>query len=183
MEGAMATRIPLLFLAACWCGCRTAPPIDFVGENVTIEILGKRVRVAGVYYLENNTPVGKRIRLYYPFPVDAPHHYPDSISIALPFERDPAGVFFWVALRPNSIDSFKVTYEQHVEGPPVRYITTTARTWARPIKEARFTIIAPDTLEVYVNHGVSERVHVGPWRYYSIRIEDYYPVEDLIITW
>jgi hypothetical protein len=179
----MKRTFRLLFFAAIFCVCQKAPPIGFVKEDVTIEVLDKRVRVTGVYYFENTTQVGKRIRIYYPFPVDSLHQFPDAISIVHPFESDSAGICFWLSLRPNRIDSCVIVYEQRISRHSFRYITTTTKMWARPIKEARFTIIAPDTLPINVNHRISRFEKRGGYHVYSIRATDYYPKEDLIVEW
>lgn len=179
----MNSRTLLLFCTVFFCVCQQAPPIDFFKEDVIIEVLDGRVRVTGIYFFENLTQIGKRIKFYYPFPVDSNHHYPDTISLSYPYKKDSAGVFFSISLRPNSIDSFKITYEQQIENPFFRYITTTTIVWKRPIKEARFTIVAPETVSLRTNYSFSERKNIDEYWLYLIQIKDFFPEEDLIITW
>ena len=163
--------------------CQQTPPIDFFKEDVTIEVLDTRVRVTGVYYFRNLTNIGKRIRFYYPFPVDSNHHFPDTISIGHRFEKDSTGIYFSLSLKPNCIDSFEITYEQRIGKPFFRYITTTTRGWKRPIKEANFTIIAPETLAINANYAFSEPKKIYRNLHYFIPIENFFPEEDLIIRW
>ncbi len=170
-------------MAAISCFCSQAPPIDFFKEDVTIEVTGAAVRVTGVYYFKNLTDVGKRVRFYYPFPVDSNHDFPDTIRIEYPFETDSAGIYFWLSIGPNSIDSFVISYEQQVKEPLFRYITTTTHEWKRPIKEAEFTIIAPETLAINANYAFSEPVEIDGYRHYSIPVSNFLPDEDLIIRW
>jgi len=165
------------------CLCTQAPPIDFYKENVTIAVTGAVARVTGVYYFKNLTDVGKRVKFYYPFPVDSNHGFPDTIAIKYPFEADSAGIYFWLSIGPSSIDSFVIYYEQGVKEPFFRYITTTTQEWKRPIKEADFTIIAPETLAIDVNYAFSEPVNIDGYRHYSIPVMDFLPEEDLIISW
>jgi hypothetical protein len=179
----MKSRTLLLCSVILLCVCQQAPPIDFFKEDVTIKILDETVEVTGVYFFENMTQIRKRIKFYYPFPVDSNHYFPDTIAIAYPFEKDTAGIFFSLSLRPNSIDSFKITYEQQIEKSFFKYITTTTRVWKRPIKEANFTIIAPETLAVHTNYALSERRVIDGYRHYIIQIKKFFPEEDLIITW
>ncbi len=179
----MNWRIRLIFIVVFLCVCQQAPPIDFFKEDVTIELLDSRVGVTGVYYFENLTQIGKRIKFYYPFPVDSNHHFPDTILIDRPFEKDPAGIYFSLSVKPNGVDSFKIAYEQQIEKPFFRYITTTTQQWKRPIKEANFTIIAPETLAISANYAFSEPKKVGENRHYYIPIENFFPDEDLVITW
>jgi hypothetical protein len=174
----------LLFLYVVFlCLCHQAPPIDFFKEDVTIEMLDGRIRVTGTYFFENLTQIGKRVKFYYPFPVDSNHHYPDTITLSYPYEKDSAGVFFSLSLRPNSVDSFKITYEQQIEETFFRYVTITTKVWKRPIKEAEFTIIAPESLVIKANYPFSEVTNIDGYRHYSIPILDFFPEEDLIIHW
>lgn len=179
----MNCRAVLIFFTVFLCLCQQAPPIDFFKEDVIIEVRGARVRVTGIYFFENLTEIGKRIKFYYPFPVDSSHHFPDTISIGYPFERDSAGIYFSLSLRPNSIDSFVITYEQQIEEPFFRYITTTTRAWKRPVKEANFTIITPETLAINANYVFSKPKKIDGNLHYLIPINNFSPEEDLIIRW
>lgn len=179
----MSYRTSSLLCMTIFCACHQAPPIDFCKEDVTIRILDGRVRVTGVYFFENLTDIGKRIKFYYPFPVDSNHHFPDSISLGYPFEKDSAGIYFWLPIGPNSIDSFSITYEQEIREPFFRYVTTTTKAWKRPIKEANFTIIAPETLAINANYVFSEPKKIDGNFFYLIPINNLFPEEDLIIRW
>ncbi len=179
----MNCRITLLFLALFLCLCHQAPPIDFFKEDVTIEIFDGKVKVTGVYYIKNLTDIGKRIKFYYPFPVDSNHSFPDTISAGLPYTRDSSGIYFTLSMEPDGVDSFVIGYEQRVERSFFRYITTTTKLWKRPIREANFTIIAPETLAINANYAFSEPVAVEERRFYTIQVKDLFPEEDLIITW
>jgi hypothetical protein len=178
------TSRALLFLCIIFlCLCRQAPPIDFFKEDVTIEILDGKARVTGIYYFENLTQIGKRIKFYYPFPVDSNHYFPETISLDHEFEKDSAGLYFSLSLRSNSIDSFKIAYEQRVRDRFFRYITTTTKVWRRPIKAARFTVIAPETLSITMSYTFPEPKVVDGYRRYKVQITDFFPGEDLLITW
>lgn len=179
----MGFRFILLFCLMIFCVCQQTPPIDFFKEEVTIEVLDARVRVTGVYYFKNLTEIGKRIKFYYPFPVDSNHDFPDTISIGCPFEKDSAGIYFSLSLRPNSIDSFRITYEQQIDAHFFRYITTTTKVWKRPIKEASFAIIAPETLAINANYVFPRPKKIDGSFYYLIPINNFFPEEDLIIHW
>jgi hypothetical protein len=176
-------KILLFLCTSLLCVCQQSPPIDFFKEDVTIELMDARARVTGDYYFKNMTDTGKRVRFYYPFPVDSNHHFPDTITISHPYEEDSAGLYFWLSIGANSIDSFEITYEQQVEEPFFRYITTTTHAWKRPIKKANFTIITPETLAINANYAFSEIKNIDKYRFYSILIEDFLPEEDLILSW
>jgi hypothetical protein len=173
----------LSLCAVLFCVCRQSPPIVFFKEDVTIEILDCRARVTGVYYFENLTQIGKRIKFYYPLPVDSNHYFPENISIDREFEKDSAGIYFSLSLPPNGVDSFRITYEQALRGRFFRYITTTTRVWKRPIKEARFTLIAPEMLSITVSYEFPEPIVVDGYRTYITQMTDFFPEDDLLITW
>ena len=179
----MSCRILLIFIGIFLCMCQPSPPIDFFKEDVTIEVLDSRVKVIGVYYFKNLTDVGKRVKFYYPFPVDSNHHFPDTITISYPFEMDSAGIYFWLSIAPRSIDSFVISYEQQVTVPFFTYITTTTHKWNRPIKEAIFTIVTPETLAINANYAFSELKNIDGYVHYSILMRDFFPEVDLMIRW
>lgn len=179
----MKSEALLLFYIILLCVCQQAPPIDFFKEEVTIQVMEARVRVTGVYFFENMTQIRKRVKFYYPFPVDSNHYFPDTIAIGCPLEKDTAGIFFSLSIKPNSIDSFVITYEQRINKTFFRYITTTTEVWKRPIKEANFTIIAPETFAVHTNYAFSEPINVDTYRHYMIAIKNFFPEEDLIVNW
>ena len=176
-------RILLFLSISLLCVCRQSPPIDFFKEEVTIEVLDSRVKVTGLYYFRNLTDIGKRVKFYYPFPVDSNHYFPDTIMIDYPFEEDTAGIYFFLSIGAKSVDSFEITYEQRIVQPFFIYITTTTQVWERPIKEADFAIIAPETLAVNANYPFSEAMVIDGFRHYSIPIRDFFPEEDLIVSW
>ncbi len=179
----MSNRTVLFFCIVLFSACQKEPPIDFFKEDVTVEILGGRARVTGVYYFENLTQIGKRIKFYYPFPVDSNHYFPESISIDREFETDSAGIYFSLSLPPSGIDSFKIIYEQRVRDRFFRYITTTTKAWRRPIKDANFTITAAERLNISTNYMFPEAKIVDEYRKWTIRIANFFPEEDLIISW
>lgn len=179
----MGSRILAFSCLVLFYACEEAPPIDFFKEDVTIEIVNGRAKVTGVYYFRNLTNIGKRIRFYYPFPVDSNHHFPDVISIDFPYTKDSAGIYFSLSMRPNSVGSFKVVYEQRIERPYFKYITTTTKLWKRPIKEARFTVVVPETLSISANYAFTEPKRIDENLCYCIPVNNFFPVEDLIISW
>ncbi|MEO0205433.1 MAG: hypothetical protein ABIL22_02015 [candidate division WOR-3 bacterium] len=172
----MLVIIPFVF-------CQKKPTIDFYAENITIEIDKSRARVSGTYFFENLTPYPKRIKFYYPFPVDSLHSYPDTILLAHPYEKDSTGIHFAMSIGPKNIDSFKIVYEQKLKRNQFRYITTTTKKWQRPIKEARFTIVSPQDLSPQINYHIAKEETIANKCYYFIIQKEFYPGEDLIIKW
>ncbi len=177
-----------VFLAGCAilvlsCSRPSRPEIDFFKENVIIDIRGDRVHVTGKYFLRNQTAVSKRVTLYYPFPVDAQHSYPDIILFDRSFSRDSSGISFEMSIPGHAVDSFKILYQQKLAGRQCRYITTTTRQWRRPLKSAVFTVVAPVKQQLTMNYPVSGAEVVDDTAFYYIRFKDFYPSEDLRVNW
>ncbi|MGB9720027.1 MAG: hypothetical protein ACPL28_00900 [bacterium] len=163
--------------------CQKREPIDFCKEDIKIEINRNKARVTGTYFFKNLTPYSKRIKFYYPFPVDSNYLFPDTILLAYPYEKDTVGIYFTMVIEPNTTDSFTIAYEQKLKNNVFRYITTTTRKWHRPIKEVRFTVILHQDLSPQINYQITREQTIGNNRYYIIKQERFYPSEDLIIKW
>lgn len=165
------------------CVCQKNPPIDFYKEDITIEIDNRQANVAGRYFFKNLTSVRKRVKFYYPFPVDSIHSYPDTILLDYPYEKDSAGIYFTMTIDANKCDSLKIIYEQKLHKNKFRYITTTTRKWEKPIKEAKFTIIVSEDVSPKINYHIAKEEVVNGEHYYIISISHFYPKEDLMIAW
>ncbi|OPX17903.1 hypothetical protein BXT86_03955 [candidate division WOR-3 bacterium 4484_100] len=181
--GYAVNRLLMIFFIIPLFTCHREPDIDFYKETIMITIQDHQALVSGVYYFKNRTEFHKRVKFFYPFPVDDGHSYPDSIYLKYPFNKDSTGIFFEKVFAPHRADSFVIVYRQNLYENKFRYITTTTRKWRRPIKEAKFTITCPDTLKPHINYSVQETKKFRNKVYYFVRCTDFYPEEDLIITW
>ncbi|UCG90903.1 MAG: DUF4424 family protein [candidate division WOR-3 bacterium] len=174
----------LLFLILCiTCQKEKGPPIDFFKEDITIEIEEGRLRVTGIYFFKNLTSNRIRVNFYYPFPVDVNHHYPDTIAMSRSYEENSSGINFTMLFNPKDIASFHIMYEQRISKNQCTYITTTTRKWERPIKEAHFTIIIPDTLSAIISYPLSHSAKINNKHHHYITIQSFFPKEDLMIEW
>jgi len=172
-----------LCLIALFTFCRRKPEIDFCKENIIIEIENDHAKVTGNYYFENTTSIRKQVKFYYPFPVDSNHSYPDIILIDYPFEKDSSGIYFTMSIDKYKTDSFKIIYDQRLKKNRFCYITTTTRRWKRPIKEANFVIIMPDSLVIKTNYKMTDKKKMGNKYRYYIKRRIFYPKNDLIVEW
>jgi hypothetical protein len=174
----------LLCLILCiTCQKEKGPPVDFFKEDITLEIEEGKVKVTGFYFFKNLTSDRIRVNFYYPFPIDAHHHYPDTIAMSRFYEKDSSGIHFTMVFDPNGVDSFQIMYQQKFSKNQCRYITTTTEKWERPIKEAHFTIIIPDTLSATINYAVSHSKKIHNKHHHYITIQNFFPKEDLMIEW
>jgi hypothetical protein len=172
-----------LLIAVISCSKSPAPQIDFYKENVVIDILKDQVSVVGIYYMKNLTKADKKVKFFYPFPVDSFQAYPDLILIDYPFDKDKEGIYFDMSFPARRVDSFKVLYQQKLKGRQCRYITLTTRQWQRPIQDAAFTVVAPGFLKLKINYPVVGKETINDTVFYYIRMKKFYPGADLEIKW
>ena len=163
--------------------CQKQLPIDFFEENVVIEISGSGVEVTGQYFFKNLTDQDKRVTFHYPFPVDENHQYPESIILDHPYTKDTAGIYFDMPIKAQRIDSFKISYYQRTRTHQFTYITTTTKQWNRPIKNARFTIIVPASLQVRFSYSPYTHKKVNDKNVFTVKKTDFFPENDLDIKW
>jgi hypothetical protein len=169
-------------LIGCACGSH-APPIEFRREHVTIEISDDHVTVVGIYLFHNTCRKTQCITFFYPFPIDSNHYYPDTLLISYPYTRTANGIYYDMVIQARTSKACTISYVQRTHYPEFTYITTTTKEWKRPIEQADFTIIAPDTLLVTMNYPVHDRVISNAQCINQIRYQNFYPTEDLIIHW
>lgn len=157
--------------------------IDFYAENVIIDIRGDRVHVTGKYFFQNRSSLDKKVTIYYPFPVDSVHAYPDVIMLDRSFHKDPGGIYFDISIPARTVDSFKILYQQKLNARHCRYITSTTRHWRRPLKTAAFTVVAPVDIKLIMNYPVTGAEVINDTAFYYIRLKNFYPLVDLKIQW
>lgn len=102
------------------------------------------LEVRGMYHFQCSAKQPLVASLFYPFPLDSNHLYPDSIEIGQHgFQRQDSGVSFRMRFRPGAEDSFFAYYRQPLKLNSATYIVTTTRKWKRPIDLARFRVTVP----------------------------------------
>ncbi len=163
--------------------CVRKDPIDFYQERITIEIDSASALVQGEYFFANNTDDRKIIKLFYPFPVDSIHYFPDIIMLDYPYERDTNGIHFSIRVKPGRENSFKIGYRQKLNKRYFRYITTTTKKWGKPINRAEFVILAKKDLNLQINYKITDSQLKEDMMCYIILKKQFYPAKDLIIKW
>ncbi len=124
------------------------------------------------------------MKLFYPFPVDQYHLYPDSIEVEeMDFTRTRNGVTFVVTLGPHETTQVNVAYRQTVLTNHARYILTTARKWGESISSALFTVTAPEGYELTLSYKPdSVRTENGRTICYIVE-RDLFPDQELNVWW
>jgi hypothetical protein len=159
--------------------------LHFAREEIRMDVHPGAVEITGMYHFTNTLPNPASAVIFYPFPLDSFHAYPDSVSIpGYEFERSDSGVSFKMRFRPQVEDSFLAYYRQPLRGRQARYIVTTTRVWKRPIDQAQFCIVVPaDFKDVKLSYKPDAVSRTDSTVTYSFTQRRFYPDKDVIVTW
>jgi len=171
-----------LFLS---CNSKGLLPIQFYKEEVFIKLAPKEVYVKGIYYFKNRTEAAKRMKLFYPFPIDSLHKFPYNIEVEnAPFDTAMNGITYDVVIGPMDTTVSTVRYRQEIDTNNARYILTTARKWKEPIREARFIINLPEQFrQVSITYQPDSVEKKGGRIFYYINEFNLFPRKDIDILW
>jgi hypothetical protein len=178
-----------LLLSTCPAPSRSQQPVEFARERIAIFVDGGGIAVDGVYVLRNPTPRDRVQALFYPFPVDSTHPFPDSISVwqkqePVPFERSGDGVVFSIEVAAGKSAGFRVVYEQKCLDNTGCYILTTTTIWNRPLEWADFEITFADGVELeWAAYELTPLGNQKGVRTYEFSREDFMPEKDLCLRW
>jgi hypothetical protein len=168
--------------------CRkTAPesPVHFAREEIAMVVRPGTLEVRGMYHFRCSARQALVASLFYPFPLDSTHLYPDSIEIRQHgFQRQDSGVSFRMRFRPVAEDSFFAYYRQPLKVNSATYIVTTTRKWKRPIDLAQFRVTVPASLkEVSLTFKPDSVVESDSLVSYFFARKKFYPDKDVTVTW
>ncbi len=168
-------------------------PIHFVQEYVMVEPSPDLTRVVGVYHIRNDCDIAAEMGILYPFPVDRDHAPPHIVRLweqtangyrTKGFTRRDSDILLTLAFAPREEKVFKVEYVQRIRKRHAVYIVTTTQHWERPIDLAEFEFRVPATLENVELSFTPDRTETrGDTLFHFMRQEQFFPTEDLTITW
>lgn len=167
-------------------------PIVFDSEVIRVTLSADRLHVDGTYFLLNANATDMSQRLFYPFPLDDQHAFPDSITVTslspqlapIPFIYRREGISFDVLIPASGTAAFQVIYEQPCSVSEACYILTSTAAWKRPIARASFEIHVPKDLElVSCAYEVGEPRAVDGMLVYEFSFDDFMPTRDLCLRW
>jgi len=167
--------------------------IRFVQEYVTVEPSPGLTRVVGVYHIRNEEDAAAEMGILYPFPVDRDHAPPHIVRLweqtpdgyrTKGFVRRDADILLTLVFEPHEEKVFKVEYVQRIRKRHAVYILTTTRQWERAIELAEFEFRVPKELEgVELSFEPDRTESRGDTLVHYMRQEQFYPDEDLAVTW
>lgn len=143
------------------------------------------LEVRGMYHFTCSAQEPLVASVFYPFPVDSTHLYPDSIDIRQHgFQKQDSGVSFRMRFRPSIEDSFFAYYRQPLRVNSATYIVTTTRKWNRPIDLARFRVTVPaDFRDVKLTFKADSVAKSDSVVTYYFARKRFFPDRDVTVTW
>jgi hypothetical protein len=194
--------------------CRKAapePPVHFAREEISMDVRTGTLEVRGKYHFMCSAKEPLVASLFYPFPLDSTHLYPDSIDVRTPnvdrrtpnagvrmpdsvvrrselavrsFTRQDSSVSFRMQFRPGAEDSFFAYYRQRLKTNSATYIVTTTRKWKRPIDLAQFRVtVHAGFRDVSLTFKPDSVKKSDSSVSYFLARRRFYPDKDVIVTW
>jgi hypothetical protein len=160
-------------------------PVHFAREEIAMNVRPGVLEVRGMYHFTCSAREPLAASMFYPFPLDSTHLYPDSIDIRQHgFQKQDSGVSFRMRFRPNAEDSFFAYYRQPLRVNSATYIVTTTRKWRRPIDVARFRVTVPVSFEdVKLTFKADSVVKSDSTITYYFTRSRFFPDKDVTISW
>jgi len=167
------------------------------------------LEVRGMYHFTCSAREAIVASVFYPFPLDSTHMYPDSMELRTPsadrqtpnvpepdselrrsaleprtFVKQDSGVAFRMRFRPNAEDSFFAYYRQPLKANSAAYIVTTTRRWKRPIDLAQFRVTVPASFkDVKLTYKPDSFAKSDSAVTYYFTRKKFYPDRDVTVTW
>ncbi len=186
MDARSWLAVPCVLVAGLCCR-KAAPelPVHFAREEVSMDIRLGTLEVRGVYHFQCSAGQPLVASIFYPFPLDSTHLYPDSIEIRQHgFQRQDSGVSFRMKFTPDAEDSFYAYYRQPLRTSSATYIVTSTQKWKRPIDLARFQVTVPAGFrDVTLSFKPDSTVTRDSIVSYFFAREKFFPDKDVTVTW
>jgi hypothetical protein len=165
--------------------CSRSPSVHFAREEVALTVRPGAVEVRANYHFKVRAARPFSALVFYPFPLDSFHSWPDSIwAGGLPYEAADSGVMLRLNLPARGEESLRVFYRQPHRGTEARYIVMTTRKWRRPIDLARFTVTVPREFDsVTLEHKPDSAVRGDSAVTYFITRRAFWPDSDIVVRW
>lgn len=169
--------------------------VDFFKEEITLKVTDYLVLVEGVYYFLNNTDREMVFPVIFPFYVDSLSLYPhfidayivsENMTAKLEFEHTKSykGIKLGIPLKPGEVTTWHLDYRQKLKAPQARYILTSTGTWSKPLEEATYYFIVPETFTDVKTWPEADTIYtVDQTRVYKAMRHNFMPTKDMEIFW
>ncbi|MBI3874898.1 MAG: hypothetical protein HY300_02825 [Verrucomicrobia bacterium] len=138
----LALAIPLLLAAG------ILPSVQFVREQIDIQVYPEHVEICGWYYYRNPWPFPMPQGLSIPFPVDEDHAPPVQVSVAqvspeekaIPVRYVLGRHRFDLTLASRGEVCVQVKHHQYTPRRDARYLLTTTQPWQKPLDRGLYRL-------------------------------------------
>jgi hypothetical protein len=160
------------------------PPIRFAEETIRLSVDPPYLHVDAEYVFENRSSTDRGTSMFYPFPIDDDHPYPDSIEVEGARHRPHRSGVIWVVRVPaQSTASVTVRYRQEARTAEARYILRSTHAWGEPLDRGTYEVSWPSGLRgVRVSYPGS-RTEDGGRVHLRFERKKFMPDRDLIVKW
>jgi hypothetical protein len=160
-------------------------PVHFAREEIAMDVRPGTLEVRGMYHFTCSAREPLVASMFYPFPLDSNHPYPDSVEIRQHgFQKQDSGVSFRMHFKPGAEDSFFAYYRQPLRANSATYIVTTTRKWQRPIDLAQFRVTVPASFkDVKLTFKADSVAKSDSTVTYHFARKRFFPDRDVTVTW
>lgn len=171
------------------------PAVEFVKEEITLEVGEGHACVTGIYSFRNNTDRDLQMPVVFPFYVDSltafPHHIEAAVITVdgennLDYKRVPERnlISMHIPMKASGTTNWRLTYQQEIGANRAVYIITTTAAWKKPLKEATYYFIAPDLFSNIKTWPLPDTIYTdGAKKIFKSVRYDFMPQRDMEITW
>lgn len=164
--------------------------IEFVEEEITIELNDSMISVTGLYYYHNPGKQDRNISLMYPFPQNKFYGKAENVfafELNEPYkdvlaQANEHAATVRLSIEANRQKALCIGYSQKLYGNRAEYIVSTTRGWDKPLNLAGFELIVPDQLKIdslaYIPYDTL--VGMGKIHYY-FKEKDFWPESEFVI--
>jgi len=180
----------LCFVNLCFSGFCQPEYVEFVEEEITIELTDSTISITGLYYYHNPGKQDRNISLMYPFPQNKYYGKAENVfafELNEPYkdvlaQANERAATVRLSIEANRQKTLCIGYSQKLHGNRAEYIVSTTRGWDKPLNIANFELIVPVQLKIdslaYIPYDTL--VGVGKMHYY-FREEDFWPKNEFVI--
>ncbi len=181
----------VIFLILAFAGSVNAQLADFYKEKIIMSLSEKSVEITGYYHFRNPTSEKYSQALYYPFVINEYTDYPDSIyavdqikNSSIIYKEVRNGIIFNLTIDQQDTAVYKVGYKQKIDSNKAEYILTTTKYWKKPFNYAEYYLVLPTKFKnIDFSIPFKEDSINANYKYFSFRKENYFPSQNLFITW
>ena len=170
-------------------------PVDFFKEEITLTVSDSQAAINGIFYFRNNTDRDRPFPIIFPFYVDSLTSYPDKINAYTINGGDTAAINFEalagrrairmaVPMKPKGVTVWYLDYTQKIDSPHARYILTSTAAWKKPLEEATYYFVMPETFNVISVWPEPDSTKIsGAKKILKCERKNFMPERDMEIIW